>query len=556
MTKLIIKSLTFNDQTTIALNDNDIVVFVGPNNVGKSQSLHDIYNLLSENNGIVVKSIEKHIENKEDIEEVLSSFSIIEYGDYSGAQFKIYSTHLNEFKKSGKISKGIADFLCSLISTKNRLSLIDPQEKVRDEEAMKHPLHYLERNRDLLPKMKNAFHEAFGSQLLLNDYDGKYISFSIDEESVIIPEGLKGSSIDEVNMIFKNRFKTLKKLHNQGDGMKSYTGVLLNTLVPHYSSFFIDEPESFLHPPQAYIMGRQIGEMATGKQLFLSTHSESFLKGLMDNHPERLKIIRITRNEDKNSISILDNQDINKIWNDPLLRYSNVINSLFYQTTVICESNTDCKFYRMMNDQINAEKRRIKDILFIECGGKQRFHIIYNALKSLNIDFRSTPDFDIFRKDSDAKLLYESCGGNWKEDCDELWKEIETSLPETPNEINKEIIRTRINNYLDGLTSSAIGSQDKRNLKKLLEGQNKWDILKENGLNGIPDSEAKKAAQELLKVFNKVNIFPVPVGEMENLVPGTSKHGKEWLNYIINIHPDLSDDIYNDAKDYVRALNL
>lgn len=54
MTKLIIKSLTFNDQTTIALNDNDIVVFVGPNNVGKSQSLHDIYNLLSENNGIVV----------------------------------------------------------------------------------------------------------------------------------------------------------------------------------------------------------------------------------------------------------------------------------------------------------------------------------------------------------------------------------------------------------------------------------------------------------------------------------------------------------------------
>ena len=62
MTKLIIKSLTFNDQTTIALNDNDIVVFVGPNNVGKSQSLHDIYNLLSENNGIVVKSIEKHIE--------------------------------------------------------------------------------------------------------------------------------------------------------------------------------------------------------------------------------------------------------------------------------------------------------------------------------------------------------------------------------------------------------------------------------------------------------------------------------------------------------------
>ena len=474
MTKLIIESLSFNDGTTLSIGENDIVVFVGPNNVGKSQSLHDIYSLLSsENTGIVVETINKRIEGKETIKDDLSAFSIVNAGDYTGAQFKIYGSDIRDFLQTEKISKGIAKFLCSLLSTENRLRLIDPQEKVRDEEVMKHPFHYLERTRELLPQMKQAFYEAFGGQLHLNDYDGKYLSFSIGKESVLIPSDLNGTAVDEANKVFKNIFRSLKRLDEQGDGMKSYIGILMNTLVPHFSSFFIDEPESFLHPPQAYVMGRKIGEMAIDKQLFLSTHSESFLKGLMDYHSDRLKIIRITRNGDRNSVSILDNHGINGIWADPLLRYSNVINSLFYQTTVVCESNTDCKFYRMINDQLNVERERVRDVLFIECGGKQRFSIICNALRSLNIDFRVTPDFDIFRKDSDAKLLYESCGGDWDNSCAELWAIVDASLPENPDEINRDIIRNRINDYLDGLSSTAIGSQDKRNLKKLLDGKNK-----------------------------------------------------------------------------------
>lgn len=93
-------------------------------------------------------------------------------------------------------------------------------------------------------------------------------------------------------------------LHEQGDGMRSFTGILLNLLIPNFSCFLIDEPESFLHPPQAKILGQIFNETLTeNKQLFISTHSQEFLKGLVETNPNRVKIIRITRKGDVNNVS-------------------------------------------------------------------------------------------------------------------------------------------------------------------------------------------------------------------------------------------------------------
>jgi ABC-type multidrug transport system ATPase subunit len=52
MTKLWISELVFNNETKITLDKNEIVVFVGPNNAGKSATLKDAVNFLkSKTNG-------------------------------------------------------------------------------------------------------------------------------------------------------------------------------------------------------------------------------------------------------------------------------------------------------------------------------------------------------------------------------------------------------------------------------------------------------------------------------------------------------------------------
>lgn len=81
---------------------------------------------------------------------------------------------------------------------------------------------------------------------------------------------------------FTSWFDSYKHVHNQGDGIKSFTGILLYLMLDYYCTFLIDEPESFLHPPQANIMGRIIVEtLSNDQQAFISTHSEDIIKGLL-----------------------------------------------------------------------------------------------------------------------------------------------------------------------------------------------------------------------------------------------------------------------------------
>ena len=57
--RISIQSITFSDDSSLKLGENDIVVFVGPNNSGKSVALKNINNLIG-NDSIenpVVKSI-------------------------------------------------------------------------------------------------------------------------------------------------------------------------------------------------------------------------------------------------------------------------------------------------------------------------------------------------------------------------------------------------------------------------------------------------------------------------------------------------------------------
>jgi hypothetical protein len=60
-----IKKIIFNDDTTLELGKNDIVLFVGPNNAGKSVALRRLYELFADQ-GNSVLPIAKSIEVQRD----------------------------------------------------------------------------------------------------------------------------------------------------------------------------------------------------------------------------------------------------------------------------------------------------------------------------------------------------------------------------------------------------------------------------------------------------------------------------------------------------------
>ena len=64
----------------------------------------------------------------------------------------------------------------------------------------------------------------------------------------------------------------MPRLDQQGDGMKSFMGLLLNIVASAYPVVLVDEPEAFLHPPQARLIGRMLGdEKDPGAQVLVAT---------------------------------------------------------------------------------------------------------------------------------------------------------------------------------------------------------------------------------------------------------------------------------------------
>src|SRR5439155_26581235 len=155
------------------------------------------------------------------------------------------------------------------------------------------------------------------------------------------------------------------ELHAAGHGMRSFAGCLLHVFTSPSFVLLIDEPEVFLHPPHARMLGTLLArEKSTNRQLIIATHSADFLRGIIDSGHKHVKIVRITREDDVNHAYELGTEQIRELWSDPILRFSNIFDGLFHDLVVVCEGDADCRFYSAIADVLPSESRERKDLLF------------------------------------------------------------------------------------------------------------------------------------------------------------------------------------------------
>ena len=365
---LFVNSIKFNNGETININKNDIVVFVGPNNAGKSQSLKDIYACIkNQHRKVVIKDVDITFQNSENDVAFIEGCSAKSKDPnsgfiYSGINYHIWPYHLENNKLISSNCLDISSFFITELRTDNRLSIVNPPNILREDESPTHPIHNVKAFPPIREMLSNFFRKAFGQSLILG-FDSLNIPLYIGN-----PIKLEGNFVDEQNRQeeYKRRLQQLPMLHEQGDGMRSFAGILLYLLLPNYSCFIIDEPESFLHPPQARILGQIFSEaLSDDKQAFISTHSQDFLKGLINSYSSRVKIVRVTRNGDINMIKVLDNEKLSSIWKDSLLRYSNIVDSVFHESTIVCESDSDCRLYSIILDHIKTGEEKPNSTLLL-----------------------------------------------------------------------------------------------------------------------------------------------------------------------------------------------
>ena len=143
MTKIWISEIEFNDGTKIALNKNEIVVFVGPNNAGKSATLKEASSLLKskvngKQNAKVLKNLIISKEGDEaDFKSFLDSISTKKLlgnpePHYQGFGFSIYAPHIgNSWTNSDNGLGELSSIFANMLGTEDRLKAANPAPNIK-----------------------------------------------------------------------------------------------------------------------------------------------------------------------------------------------------------------------------------------------------------------------------------------------------------------------------------------------------------------------------------------------------------------------------------------
>jgi len=546
-----VSKIQFANGQTFSFSRDDITVIVGPNNCGKSQTLKDLHHLLegAQNNLPLVLKIElESLGSDEDFATWVEARTN-KAGNFSFPTFGQMPPHVlhNAWaeRSHGYISQ-LRTIVEKYLQTEDRLMLVRPATAHSLDEQATMPLQAIFDDDDMQIKISKVFERAFGQNLVVHPRASKSITMHVGKRPTPPP------GKDRLSAEYQRAVGALPRIETQGDGYRAFTGILMNILVSNFDMFLIDEPEVFLHPPQAVMMGKLLAkETPANKQLFISTHSSDIVRGLLDQAASRIRVLRITRNGDKSEIKELNAENIKKVWNNPLLRYSKILDGLFHDGVVICEGDADCRFYAAMTDAV-SEDIATPDLAFVYGAGLSRLPTIINALKPLGVPVRVVTDFDILREDDGLKSIFESLGGDWssiREPVQKIQKAINAKKPEIPkSDALKEIEKVFAAESGTSLTDKMI-----RAVKATLKKASAWSEAKRSGKTFIPSGEATTAYFKLVADLKAVGLYVLDVGELESFCKSIGGHGPDWVVQVLE-KDLLQDSELQSARDFASEL--
>lgn len=372
------------------------------------------------------------------------------------------------------------------------------------------PLHQVEDDPKKLGELSLVFEEAFGQPLLLDPLSGSLI-LRVGRPGIAAPP------VDQIEPDYREAVGKLPRIDQQGDGMRSMLGVLLPVLAGAYPVVVVDEPEAFLHPPQARILGRALGELAneSGVQVFLATHDRNILTGLLDAKQTDITVVRLTRHADRTTALQLNPERLRAVWSNPALRYSNVLDGLFHRMVVLAENERDCRFYAASLDsahQDGATDISPNDVLFVPTAGKSNMKALASILVACGVPVVACGDLDVINDESTLKSLVEALGHSW-EPLRAKWSTAtaEFRTAKAPR-LNKDVA-TAVSGVLHEAPDGVYDTGMRKRITATLRVESPWHTLKDFGERAF--KAAPQAGQELLAELDSRGVVLVREGELE-----------------------------------------
>lgn len=412
------------------------------------------------------------------------------------------------------LRKRLGGSLVMYLNTDNRLNLIKSRQSNNNPEVPESLLEALYRSGSDKTKILNDYcWKFFRKKVFLSPYTGVKVEMKIGNDFADLPSDPQDA---------RDKLNTVPGLDDQGDGMRSVIGIIAALCAVKKPIILLDEPEAFLHPPQAMQLGEAINNLInSSQQLFVATHSADFLRGLLSKTQD-VNIIHIERAiDDKVTISILDAPTLKQIITDPLLSSSRVLDGLFYKGVVVTEGDADATFYQRAFQMIGAAN----EIHFINAHNKQTLKKVITPYQKLGIKFALVADADVLREKHDMEeILQITDDAALKE---RVLKQIENVLDyfkvksslDVMLELRKEILlfvsSELMTETLNRKNSNAALFELRKKLKELRDETDDLRDFKRQGRCAL-DEKHQAYFDSLWKDCASIGFFIVPVGELES----------------------------------------
>jgi len=321
--------------------------------------------------------------------------------------------------------------------------------------------------------------------------------------------------------------RTFGTLDDQGDGFRSFAGVILSILLSKGRVLLIDEPEAFLHPAQARRLGYWVSKFAreTDSQIIVATHNAHFLRGVLSSNGE-VDVCRLNRQGDITSFQTMSAEQIENLSSSPLLSSQPVLESIFFRGAVVCEADSDRLYYQTVATSAHDEH----EVLFLHAHNKQTLKDVVRLLRAASIPCAAIADIDILNSAADLANIVESFG------CSPLLEEIERArstiaaeIEGCPDKIILEALENDVREFTRQLEAGEHSLSGARSaLRRIDDGSTRWREIKLRGIESLGDS-SRATALTLLQRLAEIGLFVVPVGELESWADVGTRRKKAWI---------------------------
>lgn len=519
-----VTSLCLQSGDTIEVSD--LVAIVGPNSVGKSTLLREIFGQATGLGGAIRWLRSAALIDRDYRRSAQLLLSSVEEGSIGGMAPRFSSRssrdargwptdterlNAGSIRNLRRVVEGASGYesiftqeaseelrhpFFALLPSAERLSTID---RVATGPLGKPPgdaINLLWRSKTLFERLRARVRADFGVTLVLLDHAMVELELGIAEECV--PSELLAECdpqrLYEGVEEWKRRQYT--PLSFAGDGLRAAVALLLAIVEPVHQVLLIDEPELHLYPTKRTALGREISRLAkeAQKQVFCTTHDPTFLQGLL----EDARTTTVLRLGQEGGSRRVRRSQLDLSLHGAAINRRDYLNAVFQRGAIIVEGITDRVFYEAAIAECGISSDQIE---VIASDGKGNARNIALICQDVGVPWSIVVDFDAVFPTQLAYLgkLVNARGGRFNQ------ATILAALQDAANEAG-------------GL-----------------------DALKAQGLNasGLQPETVNRVRAELERLWGH-GIFVVETGEVESWVPEVTGKSRFIENAIGRLREDES----------------